>query len=212
MEEYLTQWLLLVTIFGIAVASPGPDFVMAVRNAVLYSRRAGILTAAGFALGLCVHMTYTVIGLAALIAQSVILFSIVKYAGAAYLFYIGIKALRSKGFQGPVIGEDKALAHRSNISALRDGFLTNLLNPKATLFCLAIFSQFVTPQTPLNVQIVYALTCVVMTFGWFSGVAIILSQRSVRRAFLSFAQWLDRICGVLFIGLGIKLALTKATA
>lgn len=209
-EAYGIQWMLLVTVFGAAVMAPGPDFVMAVRNAVLYSRRAGILTAIGFAAGFCIHMAYTVIGIAALIAQSVFIFSLIKYAGAAYLFYIGIKALRSKGFDGPVIGDDKAAGNYTNGQALRDGFLTNLLNPKATLFCLAVFTQFVTPETPLGVQLAFAATCVAMVAGWFSLVAVILTQRTVRRKFLSAAGWIDRLCGALFIGLGIKLALAKA--
>lgn len=208
-DVYFAQWMLLVAVFGVAVASPGPDFIMAVRNAVLYSRRAGILTALGFAVGLCFHMAYTVVGIAALIAQSIVLFSIVKYVGAAYLFYIGIKALGSKGFSGPVVGDAIAIPQRSNLQAFRDGLLTNLMNPKATLFCLAIFSQFVTPQTPLSVQMAFAATCVFMTFGWFSIVSVALTQRAVRQKFLAGAQWIDRICGALFLALGFRLIFAK---
>lgn len=213
MTDYWLQWILLVTVFGAAVMAPGPDFVMAVRNSVLYSRKVGIFTALGFALGFCVHMIYTMAGIAALVAKSVVLFSIFKYAGAAYLFYIGYKALKSKGFEGRVMeGPERAQATMTRLQALRSGFLTNLLNPKATLFCLAIFSQFIHSGTPVSVQFIYGLTCFLMIWGWFSGVAIVLSQQTIRGAFLKAAHWIDRVCGALFIGLGLKLALTRTAS
>jgi threonine/homoserine/homoserine lactone efflux protein len=92
---------------------------------------------------------------------------------------------------------------------LWSGFLTNVLNPKATLFFLAIFSQFITPQTSWWVQGGYALTCIIMTGLWFSLVAMVLTHAPVRQFFLSFSKWIDRVCGGLFILLGLKLAFTK---
>ena len=80
-----------------ALASPGPDFVIAARYALIHSRKIGVIAALGFAIGVVVHVTYVLLGLAALIAQSVIVFNIIKYIGAAYLFYIGVQALLSKG-------------------------------------------------------------------------------------------------------------------
>jgi threonine/homoserine/homoserine lactone efflux protein len=97
--------------------SPGPDFVVAVRNAVLYSRATGLMTALGFAAGVAIHVGYTLAGLAALIAHSVILFSIMKYAGAAYLLYMGYKALKSKGFETPSI--DDTVQEKRKLSLLR---------------------------------------------------------------------------------------------
>jgi len=88
MEGIFTNWILLAGIFTMALASPGPDFVIAVRNSITFSRTAGILTAIGFAVGVGVHVTYTLFGLAAIIAQSVFLFNLIKYIGAAYLIYI----------------------------------------------------------------------------------------------------------------------------
>ena len=212
MDIFWLNWALLIGIFGMAVASPGPDFVIAVRNSVLYSRKIGILTAIGFALGVCIHISYTLFGIAALISQSVILFSILKYAGAAYLFYIGIKSLRSTGYQQDTAdktGQPKK-SEMSPWQALWCGFLTNVLNPKATLFFLAVFSQFIGPQTPLAAQLTYGATCIIMTGLWFSIVAIVLTNPKVKAAFLRFTKWIDRICGCLLIGLGIKLALSRA--
>lgn len=205
------NWFLLVSIFGLAVMSPGPDFVVAVRNSVLGSRKAGLLTALGFAVGVCIHMAYTLIGLAAIISQSVIMFSILKYAGAAYLFYMGYKSLRSTGFDdSDVTGISGLKKEISNKRAFLSGFITNILNPKATLFFLAVFSQFITVETPFSVQFFYASTCVVMTGLWFSIVAIVLTNRHIKNKFLSFSKIIDRLCGGFLIALGFKLALSKA--
>ena len=202
------NWALLAGIFGMALIAPGPDLVMAVRNSIIHSRQAGIFTAFGFALGVGVHVTYTLTGIAVLISKSVLLFNIIKFAGAAYLFYMGYKALRSKGFEDH--GEFNRPAQRpmSNIRAIRSGFLTNLLNPKATLFFVAIFSQFVGPDTSTGFQILYGLTCVVMCAVWFSLVALLLTGARVKSIFLRTSRWIDRVCGVLFIGLGVRLALS----
>lgn len=204
----LINWGLLITVFFVALMSPGPDFVVAVRNAVLYSRTTGLMTALGFAAGVAIHVGYTLAGLAALIAHSVIAFSILKYAGAAYLFYMGYKAMKSKGFDAPAIdgtGENKR--YLSPFIAFRDGFLTNLLNPKATMFFLAIFSQFVGPETSMHVQALYGATCIVMTGLWFSFVTVVLTGARIKSIFLKASRWIDRVCGVLLVGLGIRLAL-----
>lgn len=213
LHVYLLQWLTLVTVFALAVISPGPDFVVAVRNAIVYSRRVGIFTAIGFGLGVLVHVTYTVLGIATLIAQSIFIFNIIKLAGAAYLIYIGVQALRSQGTGKAAI--DQALLQNQNTqtmsdkAALRLGFLTNVLNPKATLFFLAIFSQIIRPETPVSWQIIYGLTCAVMVTTWFSLVAYVLSQEKIRNRFLNATKWIDRVCGALMIGLGIKVALAS---
>ncbi|MAZ76247.1 MAG: hypothetical protein CMH31_02980 [Micavibrio sp.] len=204
------NWLLLTSIFSLALISPGPDLVVAIRNSVLGSRKAGLLTALGFATGVSIHMTYTLVGLAAIIAQSIVLFSILKYAGAAYLLYMGYKALRSNGFDKSEVSNLSGHKKISNKKAFMDGFITNVLNPKATVFFLAVFSQFITPETPMSVQFFYASTCVVMTGLWFSIVALALTNRRIKNKFLSFSKIIDRLCGGFLIALGLKLALSKA--
>lgn len=210
MEFYLV-WLSFSTIMLLAVASPGPDFVITVRNAVLHSQKTGIYTAIGIGLGICVHLTYSLLGIAALISQSVMLFNIIKFAGAAYLLYIGFKALKSKGYEQKVIvGEADEPAPISNVKALRQGLLTNMLNPKATMFFLALLPQFMGPETPLNEKLVLGATAMIIPTIWFIGVSIILNQKHIRRTFLKSAKWIDRVCGGLLMALGVRLALLKA--
>ncbi len=210
---YLIQLITLIVVFSMALLSPGPDLVMAVKNSITYSRRVGIFTAIGFGLGVLVHVSYVALGISALISQSIILFNVIKYAGAAYLIWVGFQALRSKGMGNKVVEEalDNAKNKKNfgDLAGLRSGFLTNVLNPKATLFFLAIFSQIISADTPLMWYIVYGMTCAVMTAGWFSLVAIFLTHTPIRKVFMRITKWFDRICGGLLIALGIKVALTS---
>lgn len=211
--EFIFEWIGVALIVWLAAASPGPDFIISVRNSVLHSQKAGIFTALGIGLGILVHVTYCILGIAALISQSVLLFSLIKYAGAAYLIYIGIKALRSKGFGDKRIVGDHEENTRSDIpvfKALQNGFLTNLLNPKATMFFFALYSQVIDTDTPVFIQSLYGITAAIVATAWFTIVAVILNQRHIRRSFLNFSKWIDRICGGLLIALGIKLAISKA--
>lgn len=213
MQDFLMNWGILIGVFTIALASPGPDFVIAVRNSIQFSRRAGIMTAIGFGLGVGVHVSYCLMGLATLISQSILIFNILKFIGAAYLFYVGISALRSKGFSMSEQQQGIAARAMTDGEALRSGFITNLFNPKATLFFLALFTQILDPHLlSLGTSIVYGLTCVVMTTVWFSVVATVLTTAKIRAQFVRFSKWIDRACGVALIALGLRLALTKAGA
>jgi len=210
METIWLNWFLLMGVFGLAVMSPGPDFVVAVRNSIMGSRSAGLMTALGFASGVCIHMIYTLVGLATVIANSVILFSAIKYIGAAYLLYMGFKSLTSKGFDMNAADYKAPKKQLTLKKAFLSGFLTNILNPKATLFFLAVFSQFITVTTPFGIQFFYAMTCVVMCGLWFSVVAVVLTNVRLKEKFLSFSKLIDRLCGGFLIALGLKLALSKA--
>ena len=94
----------------------------------------------------------------------------------------------------------------TDMKALRSGFITNVLNPKASLFFLAIFTQVVEPATPIMWQIAYGASFAVMTFIWFSAVATVLTQGRIRNLFLKATKWIDRVCGSVLIALGIKVA------
>ncbi len=209
METFISNWLTLVVVFTIALASPGPDFVMAVRNSVLFSRRAGIFTAIGFGLAVAIHVSYCLAGLAILISQSIVLFNILKWIGAAYLMYVGYKALKSKGYEAPQNMDGSVDVYMSPLKALQSGFITNLFNPKATLFFLALFTQIIDPHLSLMEKVALGVTCMVMTTLWFSIVATVLTTPAIRARFLKASKWIDRVCGGLFIALGAKLAFTK---
>ncbi|HDX8616657.1 LysE family transporter [Aeromonas dhakensis] len=204
----MTELLAVVAITFFAVISPGPDFAMVSRNSLLLSRRSGVLTALGIGAGVCVHVTYTLLGVGLLIQQSLWLFNLIKLAGAAYLIFLGIKMLRAKPASAEVLAEQPAL---SSLGALRTGFLTNVLNPKTTIFIVSLFMQVVQPQTPLAVQLGYGAFIVLAHAVWFSAVAIFFSTDSVRGRLLAVRHWIDRVFGALLVGFGMLLALTQQT-
>ncbi len=204
----MTELLAVVAITFFAVISPGPDFAMVSRNSLLLSRRSGVLTALGIGAGVCVHVTYTLLGVGLLIQQSLWLFNLIKLAGAAYLIFLGIKMLRAKPANAEVLAEQPAL---SSLGALRTGFLTNVLNPKTTIFIVSLFMQVVQPQTPLAVQLGYGAFIVLAHAVWFSAVAIFFSTDSVRGRLLAVRHWIERVFGGLLVGFGMLLALTQQT-
>ena len=204
----MTQLLAVVAITFFAVISPGADFAMVSRNSLLLSRRSGVLTALGIGAGVCVHVTYTLLGVGLLIQQSLWLFNLIKLAGAAYLIFLGIKMLRAKPATDEMLADQPAL---SSLGALRTGFLTNVLNPKTTIFIVSLFMQVVQPQTPLAVQLGYGAFIVLAHAVWFSAVAIFFSTDSVRGRLLAVRHWIDRVFGALLVGFGMLLALTQQT-
>ncbi len=207
--SHLSEFFAVVIIHFLALVSPGPDFVMTSRNSMIYSRRTGVYSSLGLALGILVHVTYSLLGIGLIISRSILLFSIFKYLGAAYLIYIGFKCLRSQ----PVKPSRDGIIRERNLPALaaiRMGFLTNVLNPKATLFIFGLFTQVIHPDTPLILQVFYGLEMSLMTFAWFSFVATVLSVGLIRARFSSVQHIFERCFGGLLIVLGIRVALERA--
>lgn len=177
----------------LAVASPGPDFAVMLRQALTQSRRNALLSATGVGLGILVHVTYSLLGIGLLIQQSLTLFTLLKVIGALYLTWIAIQCLGSRA--GGVHVETQGIRAQTGLAAFRLGFLTNALNPKATLFFVSLFSVVISPATPVGVQVGYGLYMAVMTGLWFAGVALFFTLPQVRRAFGRFGHWLDRLMG-----------------
>lgn len=203
----LHDFLTIALLHLLAVISPGPDFALISRNSLVYSRRTGVYSALGIALGILVHVTYCVVGVGLLIASSVVLFSMVKFLGAAYLIFIGWQSLRTKSVSEHN-GETSGVSHRDlpMLQALRTGFLTNVLNPKATLFFLSVFTQFVHATTPIWVKAIYGIELSIITFAWFAFVAIALSHPRVRLKLSALQPQVERVMGVLLIALGLRVA------
>ena len=151
MESLLPHLATLLSLAGlnmIALISPGPDFAVIVRNSLIYSRKTALLTALGIALGCSFHITYSILGVGLIIKENEWLFQGVKYLGAGYLLYIGVKGLRA----GKKAIGLKNEPHRQDISAfaaVQSGFLlTNALNPKCMLFFISLFSIAISDDTP----------------------------------------------------------------
>lgn len=206
---YWAEFLTVALIHLLAVASPGPDFAVVVRESVAHGRRAGTWTALGVGSAIFLHVGYSLLGIGLIVSQSIVLFNVLKWLAAAYLLYIGYKALRAKP---AVPGDDTAagpMVQRSPGAAYRAGFMTNGLNPKATLFFLSLFTVVINPHTPLAVQAGYGVYLALATAGWFCLVALLFSQQRVRAGFARMGHWFDRTMGAVLIALGVKIALTE---
>jgi RhtB (resistance to homoserine/threonine) family protein len=191
----------------LAAMSPGPDFVMTVRNSLCYSSRAGIFTSLGISLALGVHLFYCAAGIGYLISSSILLFSIIKILGAAYLIYIGIASVRARGSRLDLAAE-RSDSDLSRLKAFRMGFLTNVLNPKATLFFLSLFTFVIGAATPLYVILTISVLIMLTAFCWFSIVSIFLAQPNIQRIFLKYEKAINLTLGGFLILLGIKIILT----
>jgi RhtB (resistance to homoserine/threonine) family protein len=205
--EYLVPALTVFCLSFIAMISPGPDFLCVLRNSLGHGFKTGMYTALGIALGVYVHIAYCMVGLAVIISSSIVLFSIIKMLGAMYLLYLAYHSFRSKGWKDTdVHANTKPISHRK---AVLMGFMTNALNPKATLFFLALFTQVIDPHTPLAVQFAYGVMCSTMGLLWFTGVSAVMTRPIIRARFAKISVWIDRTCGAVFTLLAAKLALAR---
>jgi RhtB (resistance to homoserine/threonine) family protein len=204
--EYLPLILSVALIHFLAVASPGPDFIMVMRNSLVYSKETGIYTAVGLGIGILLHVTYSLVGIAWIISQSVVLFNIIKFLGAGYLIYIGIKSLRAKPNKKIALDESEERQDITKFQAIRTGFLTNATNPKATLFFLSLFTLVIQPSTPLDIKMIMGIEMAVATFIWFAVIATIVSHRIIRNRIVKIQHHFERIMGGILIAFGIVLA------
>jgi len=200
----MNELVAVAVITVLAVISPGADFAMVTRNSYLYGRKAGLLAALGIALGVQVHVSYTMLGVGLVIAKAPLLFDAIKLIGAAYLVYIGYKTFVARGKLSVDLSGGEPLP---DFAALRIGFLTNALNPKTTLFVVSTYTQVVHVDTPLFTQIGYGLFMSFAHWAWFTLVALFFSHSRLRNAMLRGQVLLNRSIGTVLVSLGVALAL-----
>lgn len=202
MTEFFTITLLIM----LAAISPGPDFAMVIKNALLHDRNAGIFTALGVFCSLIIHASYCIFGLAIIISKSLLLFSIIKYLGAAYLIYIGIKSLFTKQLVTK-INDQAAIGSITVRQAFLQGLFCNLLNPKSILFAVAFFTLIIKPSTSLEIQIGFGMEIAIIHFIWFTCLALMITHQSVKRNLNKIQHYIVKVMGVVLIGFGARVAL-----
>ena len=202
------EFAALMLAFGINAVIPGADFAMVLRQSIAHGRRAALFTSAGIATAIRVHGSYTLLGIGVIVSQSLLAFNIIKWIGAAYLVWLAISALRSPAPQPPA-EDDLAAAKRGDFAAFALGFLTNLLNPKAVLFFLALFTTLVSAHTGGDIKVLYVLCMSLMLFAWFALVSVFFTTPSVRQGFFRFGRWFNRVTGITFIVLAVRVALAQ---
>jgi RhtB (resistance to homoserine/threonine) family protein len=207
------QLLLFVAAGWLLNLTPGPDVLYIVSNSLRGGVRAGMVAALGIFAGCFVHVAIATVGLGALLAASAMAFTVVKFIGAAYLLWMGVRLLRAAT---PGWAPAEAAPAEPDLGRVfRRGFLTNVLNPKVALFFLAFLPQFIAPDAShktlafLALGVLFSFNALPVTLGYAWLAAWAANRVSlVRRAM----HWLDRAAGVLFVGFGLKLAMTDNPA
>lgn len=212
MSQYVVEFAGLMAVFAVVIVAPGADFAVVLRQCVVHGRRAAIATSVGIGSSLLFHIGYTIIGLGLIVSQSLLALAVLKWAGAAYLIWLGIRSWREAPPTPTDIATDTR-AETGGTSILRSfglGFATNALNPKPVLFFLSLFSALVSHETPAAVQGVYGLLMATALIAWFVAVSFFFTAPSVRDRFVAWGRWINRVTGAAFIGLGLRLAVTRA--
>jgi RhtB (resistance to homoserine/threonine) family protein len=196
-------WLLNLT--------PGPDVLYIVTHSLRSGARAGVVAGLGITTGCFVHVFAAALGVSALLATSAWAFTLLKWLGAAYLLWLGVRLLLARPAAATDLG---ALARAHPATPLRQvfmgGFWTNVLNPKVAIFFLAFVPQFIAPDAAhpalafLLLGVLFNLNSIPVNSGWALAAAWMARRDAVQRGM----QWLDRAAGALFIAFGLKLALT----
>lgn len=205
--------LFILSVFLLSI-TPGPDMAYVVGQSVANGRRAGLISAAGVALGSCTHAVASAVGLTALITASPLLFTVVKYIGAMYLMYLGGKMiLGTFGKQQAESDEPAPVRSKANTRGLLSkGFITTLTNPKVILFFISFFPQFVLPSGEHHVISFLILGMAYALVGFMTDATFAILAGSAAGAVSrnrALQKLLDRVVGTAFIGLGIRLALTR---
>lgn len=190
---------------ALGVASPGPDFAMVLRQTLTHGRRIGVITALGIGSGILFHIAWGMFGLGWAIQRFPALLEFLRYGGAAFLFWMGVKALRSRpspSAAAPTI----PVADASVTGAYWVGLATNLLNPKALLFFVALCSSVVTAGTSASLRLGLGLWMAGATAAWFSFVAYTVGHQAIRAHLTARAYLIDRAMGLILIVLALVVA------
>jgi threonine/homoserine/homoserine lactone efflux protein len=201
----------LLGVWLIVVASPGPDFLVLVQQATGRSRRHGVMAALGINTGLLVWATGSMLGLSVLFARLSWLYDIVRYAGAAYLVYLGVRTLWAarRGRPAPVATPPAERQPGGLGRAWWIGFLTDIGNPKAAAFFGSLFGAMLPPGTSAGLRAVLVALIVGIATVWYLTMALLFGLRPVARIYQRARRWIDRVMAAVFIALGGRLALDR---
>ena len=196
------QWLSLAMVCLLGAMSPGPSLAVVMNNTLGIGPPAGYASALAHGTGVALYGLLTVAGLAVLVTSSPALFLVLQLAGAAYLVYLGIRALRASGV--PALETADTAGRRG---AAASGFLVALLNPKLAVFMLALFSQYLRPDAGLAEKAVMIATVGLTDAAWYSLVVAMISREAFLQRLRASARLIDRCFGVILILLALSVVL-----
>lgn len=200
-----------IFVASLLVMSPGPNGVLIAKTVPTSGQSAGFANVAGFVTAFYLHGALSVLGISVILVQSATAFAVVKYLGAAYLCWIGIKALIAayKGVERTV-SVSPAKRKRTLVNAYVEGLLTNALNPKVSMFYLAAFPQFITiGETTAASSFLLVFVHSMINAVWFGAMVLLFSQLTKVASSGNFQRWLKGVTGIVFVGFGLRLASYK---
>jgi len=199
----LDQILVIVSVTSLVMVIPGPDMVLVLRNTVVDGRRAGLQTSVGILSGNLVHITYCLLGIGLLISKSVIAFSVLKFAAAAYLIYLGIVSFRSGE---KTLDTNDVEVWGPGRAWFVQGFVNNLLNPKGTLFYLGVFTTVITPETSGSTTLLLVVIMMLVSASFWLLFVRTLDRPTIRGVIERSQRAMNRIFGALLVLLGVRVA------
>jgi|GEM_PF-1210696 len=203
--------LLLAVAFihlGIVII-PGPNFLVIVKNSLMYSRRAGIVTARGVAIGTVVYVMAGFLGFTALLSQSVVLFNVFKWIGVVYFIYVGAQLIRhARNTQTDVNFQSADTPSFTDQQALRSGLLTMLSNVKSAFYFMFLFTTFLPTNVNIELKVIIIMLIPAISLTWYSVLALTFSNHRVRHIYQRIERWMNMIFGAVWIVLGLKLMST----
>lgn len=207
----MLEILSFVSIAALLVLSPGTNGVLIAKTVPVSGKSAGFANIAGFVAAFYIHGALSILGISILLVQSAQAFFIFKMFGAAYLFWVGLKSLLSmwkkkESTERLVVGGGK---RRTLRGAFIEGLLTNVLNPKVSLFYLAAFPQFIPASSEPSSAFFLVFLHSMINLVWFATMVMVLDRLKMLVKGATFTQWLKGITGAAFMGLAVKLALLK---
>ncbi|TVZ41578.1 threonine/homoserine/homoserine lactone efflux protein [Alteromonadaceae bacterium 2753L.S.0a.02] len=206
----ISQIITFTLIAALLVISPGPNSLLIVKNVSYSGKKAGFANIAGFVAAFYLHGAFSIFGISVLLTQSAQAFSIVKLLGAIYLCWVGLKALWSAWFsKRPTQVLSAQTTKKALINSFTEGFLTNALNPKVSLFYLAIFPQFIPISGSLANAFILVFIHTLINITWFSGMVFVVARLKNLSGTDLYKRVLNTAIGVMFLGFSASLAKFK---
>jgi RhtB (resistance to homoserine/threonine) family protein len=197
-----------IAAYWVLMVSPGPNFVLITYTSMQASRVHGLAAACGITIGGAIWIMAAMVGVGALFKAFPLAANLIQTAGGLYLVYLGVKSWLNA--PKPLAVESAVLIHRSVLTMLAQGILTNLANPKTVVFYSSVFAAFAAPSAPFWPKVFIVGSIIMSAFVWYSSMALFFSTARARQVYGKAKAPIDRICGVIMGGLGLRLLISKS--
>jgi len=199
----IEQFISIILIHLFAVISPGPDFAIVTHRSIKYGRKSGFITSVGIGFGIIIHVIYCILGIGYIISQNSFLFNFLKILGAIYICFLGINSFKYSTANLSEMSESKISQFFDNSFII--GLVTNIFNPKATLFFISLFALIIEYNTPFAIQLFYGFWMSLVTSFWFCLVSYLISSYYLKIFINKYSILINQVMGVILIIISFKL-------